>query len=119
MTAFLLVTTMAFAQNGGQAPETGSVKITYSGTVNGSPTVKIENKQNCAADVAVSYLAVSTQVVVPANGSYNYVVPTGTYKFKAKNLSNCNSPDYGWAELNVAITSLPVKIGTLRITKKN
>lgn len=106
--ATILMTT-GMAQNGGQYPENNSVKLAWSGT-----NVIITNKQSCESVIRVMYSTVQTEVTIPGNSSYIFVLPLGVASVKAKNTTNCGNSDYGLVELD--LTGLPVKFASFDFT---
>lgn len=107
--SLLMATTITgMAQNGGQFPENGSVKIQYAGGRN----FNIYNKQSCSSqiEVKVNNNAVDTLLTVPGNSFVIYTLPAvispNNVDLKAKTTTNCGGTDFGYVELFVA--SLPV-----------
>ena len=98
--SFLIGTGMA--QNGGQYPENGSVKLEWVGT-----SVKITNKQSCESVIKVTYAQSSVDLTIPGNSSIIFMPPAAVATIKAKCTTNCGNTDFGYVELS--LSAMPVK----------
>jgi hypothetical protein len=109
----------SFAQNGGQFPENGSVKLEYIG----GGKVMVYNKQSCEAVINVKDGIAESNLTVPGNSYGVYTISAGltsNFIVKAKTTTNCGGTDFGNVELFIA--SLPVtftSIGTEFISYGN
>jgi hypothetical protein len=104
--SFLISTGMA--QNGGQYPENGSVKLEWVGT-----SVKITNKQSCESVIKVSYAQTDVDLTIPSNSSIIFMPPAAVATVKAKCTTNCGSTDFGWIELT--LTAMPLKLASFDV----
>jgi len=96
----LLSTFISVAQNGGQYFENSSVKLEYLG----GTSVKVTNKQSCTASIEVKDNLHDSTLVIPGNSSGIFTIApalVSNIKVKARTLTNCGSPDYGWVELTL------------------
>jgi hypothetical protein len=104
--AFLLMaTSMTMAQNGGQFPENGSVKLEYAG----GGKVKIYNKQSCESVIKVNDGMTEALLNISGNSYSLFTISNGlttNFTVKAKTTTNCGGTDFGLVELFIA--SLPV-----------
>jgi hypothetical protein len=98
--SFLISTGMA--QNGGQYPENGSVKLEWVGT-----SVKITNKQPCESVIKVAYAQTDVDLTIAGNSSIIFMPPAAVATIKAKCTTNCGNTDFGWVELS--LSAMPVK----------
>jgi len=105
--SFLISTGMA--QNGGQYPENGSVKLEWAGT-----SVKVTNKQSCESVIKVSYAQSEVDLTIAANSSVIFMPPAAIATIKAKALTNCGGTDFGQVELN--LSAMPVKFVSFEFT---
>jgi hypothetical protein len=90
-----------FAQNGGQYPENGSVKLEYLG----HGQVKVTNKQTCTAVIRLNDSKTVSDLSVNGNSYVIYQLPadlTVGVDIKAKSTTNCGGTDFGVVELFIA-----------------
>lgn len=90
------------AQNGGQYPENGSVKLEWVGT-----SVKITNKQSCESVIKVAYAQTDVDLTISGNSSIIFMPPAAVATIKAKTTTNCGGTDFGYVELS--LSAMPVK----------
>lgn len=98
--SFLINTGMA--QNGGQYPENGSVKLEWVGT-----SVKVTNKQTCESIIKVSYAQSDVDLTIAGNSSVIFMPPAAVATIKAKSTTNCGGTDFGQVELH--LSAMPLK----------
>jgi len=107
--------------NGGQYAENGSLKLQFGGVVNSSQKkiwVKVWNKQGCKSDYRVVANSIERNLnnVWPFTYDTMHVVLGIDFKVKAKTTTNCGWTDFGWVELVVPVSALPVTIKSIKVT---
>lgn len=107
-----LITIFLKAQNGGQFNENNALRIEVASVVNGVVTVKVTNKQSCRAEVEITNASV-TKFKVNAHDFKLITLNSGATFTKVKPKTNCNPgcTDMGWLEL--VITALPIRAGSV------
>lgn len=102
------------AQNGGQFPENGSVKLEYVG----GGKVKVYNKQTCDAVIKVDDGVTDVDLTIPASSFVLFTISNGltaNFTVKAKTTTNCGGTDFGNVELFIA--NLPLKFVSFNTTR--
>jgi hypothetical protein len=110
----LAISLSSMAQNGGQFPENGSVKLEYAG----GGKVKVYNKQSCEAIIKVDDGITSVDLTVPATSFVLFTISNGltaNFTVKAKTTTNCGGTDFGMVELYIA--NLPLKFVSFNTTR--
>lgn len=108
------ITINGMAQNGGQFPENGSVKLEYIG----SGQVKVYNKQTCQAFIKVNDGLTEAVLSIPGNSFLLFTISSAlisNFTVKAKTTTNCGGTDFGWVEL--CISTLPLKFVSFNTTR--
>jgi hypothetical protein len=105
----LLIAINSIAQNGGQYPENGSVKLEWVGS-----SVKVTNKQSCESVIKVSYAQSEVDLTIAANSSLIFMPPAAVAAVKAKTTTNCGGTDFGWVEISLSV--MPVKFVSFDFT---
>ena len=106
------ITTMA--QNGGQFPENGSVKLEYAG----GGKIKVHNKQIGEAVIKVDDGITNVDLIVPASSFVLFTISNGlttNFTVKAKTTTNWGGTDFGMVELFIA--NLPLKFVSFSTTR--
>lgn len=114
LTLVLGISKIGMAQNGGQFPENGSVKLEYIGGGN----VKVYNKQSCQAYIKVNDGMTEAIMNIPGNSFALFTITSGlttNFTVKAKTTTNCGSTDFGLVELIIA--ALPLKFVSFSTTR--
>lgn len=104
--------------NGGQYAENGSVKLQFGGLISGRLVwLKVWNKQNCTANMRVSNGSerVMNNITPNSYDTIQITVPID-YKIKAKTTTNCGGTDFGWVELVIPASALPVTFKDIKVT---
>ena len=102
----LAISISGMAQNGGQFPENGSVKLEYAG----GGKVKVYNKQTGEAVIKVDDGITNVDLTVPASSFVLFTISNGltaNFTVKARTTTNLGSTDLGVVELFIA--NLPLK----------
>ena len=110
----LAINISGMAQNGGQFPENGSVKLEYVG----GGKVKVYNKQSCEAVIKVNDSQTEELLTIASNSWALFSISNGlttNFTVKAKTTTNCGGTDFGNVELFIA--SLPLKFVSFNTTR--
>lgn len=116
---------ICFSQNGGQANENASSKIEEIGFNGTYVIIKVTNKQNCTAEMRVSFGNDTRQKSIPALASDTfYGISPQNNRVTAKTLTNCGVADFGLVELvvckllavkNINITARKINNSTIEL----
>lgn len=103
-----LCTLSTSAQNGGQYVENNSVKLQFSGLINGNYYVTITNKKECAGIFKFDYNGATSEFPLPGFGDTLLKVGTSIQGVvKTKSTAHCSGyNDNGWVELCLSVTPL-------------
>lgn len=105
------------AQNGGQASENESIKLSLgSVTSDWKQIIIVTNKQNCTVDIKFQHNGETSIKRFPAFSSDTFQITLPDCSVKAKPLDNCGGANMGWLEWNVC-AALPIKFDYIKAKK--
>ena len=120
-TLLLLIAVILFgptkSQNGGQAGENESIKVTTGGvTSDWKQIIIVKNKHNCPVDIKFEHNDRTVIKNFPALCSDTFHITLPNCSLKVKPLDNCGGANMGWVEFNVCV-ALPVKFEYFKVRK--